>query len=59
MHFVSYGERFIQGVLQMKFIASVETAAPGAAAILAREMLNLSSQALILMPPKPVSHDET
>lgn len=59
MHFVSYCEGVFQGVLQMKFTASVETVAPGAAAILAREMLNLSSQALILMPPKPVSHDET
>lgn len=59
MHFVSYCEGVFQGVLQKKFTASVETVAPGAAAILAREMLNLSSQALILMPPKPVSHDET
>lgn len=56
LHFVSYCEGFSQGVLQVKFTASV---APGAAAILAQEMLNLSSQALILMPPKPVSHDET
>lgn len=59
MHFVSCCERFFQGVLQMTSTASVATAAPGAAAILAREMLNLSSQALILMPPEPVSHDET
>lgn len=59
MHFVSYCEGFFQGVLQMNFTAPVETVAPGVAAILAREMLNLSSQALIPMPPKPVSHDET
>lgn len=36
---------------------AAETVAPGAAAILVREMLELNSQAL--MSPKPVSHDET
>lgn len=58
MHFVSLCDRFIQGILQMKLNAA-ETVAPGAAAILVREMLNLSSRALSVMSPKPVSHDET
>lgn len=51
-------DRFIPGVLQMK-LNPVKKVAPGVAAILVQEMLNLSSQALILMATKPVSHDET
>ncbi|XP_063148459.1 transcription factor 15-like [Candoia aspera] len=47
-----------KGFLQMK-LNTVGKVAPGAAAIFVQEMLTLSSQAVILMPPKLMSHGGT
>lgn len=59
LHFVFHCNRQIQrGFLPMK-LNTVGNVAPGVAAIFVWEMLNLSSPALTLMPPKPRSRDGT